>query len=60
MAKSSALSAARKCSPGVMSSPSIPTVVATTGRPIAIASNALILVPLPTRSGMTHRCPCAT
>ena len=52
-AKSAALSAARKCSPDVTSSPSTPMVVETTGRPIDIASNALIRVPLPTRSGMT-------
>ena len=30
------------------------------GRPIAIASNALIRVPLPTRSGMTETAPCET
>ena len=43
-----------------MSRPSTPIVVEITGEPIAIASNALMRVPPPTRIGMTHAAARAT
>ena len=51
------VSATRQCLPGSTARPSTPSVVETTGRPSAIASNALRRVPLPTRNGITETSP---